>query len=135
MLQQDGQCKVGVYTHVDGVNPIRFLLGGECSPFSPYRWLCTGGVIVGTRHSQRGPEKGQSSRKKFVGEHIWAKRCVNGRADSGSIYLSDVVTLHVPTPFTGRGDMAARTDRDSISDYLNKRNCESKVRAVDKKKL
>ena len=86
MLQQDGQCRTGVYTHVDRANPFRLLLDGECSPFFPYCWLCTGAVIVRTRHSKRRPKNGQSSGKKFVGEHVWARCCVNGAPILGSIY-------------------------------------------------
>ena len=50
MLQQDDQCEAGICTHVDGTNPFRLLLGGDCSPFSPYRWLCTGVLFVRIMH-------------------------------------------------------------------------------------
>ena len=70
MLQQDDQCEAGVYTHIDSANPIRFLLGGECSPFSPYRWLCTGPLLIRAKHSACRPKESQSNRKKFVDEHI-----------------------------------------------------------------
>ena len=62
-----------LYTNVDSADPFRFLLGGECSPFSPYHWICTGELLVRTRHGQCRPKKSQRNRNKFVERHVWAR--------------------------------------------------------------
>jgi hypothetical protein len=127
MLQQDDQCEAGVYTNVDSANPFRLLLGFECSPFSPYRWLCTGTLLVRTRHSQCRPKEGQKNRKEVVEGHVWARYFkryfVNGGTDSESIYLTwHMVKLCVPTPRTSRGETEASTGRKSRSDHRKVQN-------------
>jgi hypothetical protein len=67
---------LGVYTHVNCANPFGFLLGTECSPLSPYCWVCTGALIVRTEHGYCRHKKGQSNGKKFVDEHVWAREDV-----------------------------------------------------------
>ena len=67
MLQQDERCEAAL-TYVDSANPVRFLLGTECSPFPPYRWVCT---AVRTKHTWCRPKKGQSNGKEVVDQHIW----------------------------------------------------------------
>jgi hypothetical protein len=82
-LQRDGQRKEGINTHVDSTNPFRFLLGTECSPFSPYRWFRTGGRIIRTRNAYCEPEDSQSGGETFVDKHFWVRCCVNGSQSSG----------------------------------------------------
>jgi hypothetical protein len=41
-FQQDDRCEGAVHTHINSADPFRFLLGTECSPFSPYRWFVQG---------------------------------------------------------------------------------------------
>ena len=75
--------EAGVYTYVDSADPIRFLLGGECPPFSPYRRLCTGALLERTRHGECRQKDGQRDTEKLVKIHAWARCCVNGGVNSG----------------------------------------------------
>jgi hypothetical protein len=62
-FQQDDRCGGAAHTHIDSADPFRFLIGTECPPFFPYRWICAGARIIRTRHAYCGPENGQSDRK------------------------------------------------------------------------
>ena len=90
--QLDDRCEGVVHTDIDGANPFRFLLGAECPPFFPYRWLCTGGSvrIVRTKHAHCGPENDQSGGKKnlnFMDGHVWEKKMLCKLAQRLWVYL------------------------------------------------
>ena len=74
-FKQGGQCESVVNAHIDSADPFRFLLGTECSPFFPYRWIYTGVRIIRTRDAYCRPEDGQSNRKNlnFVDGHVWER--------------------------------------------------------------
>jgi hypothetical protein len=61
-----------VYTHLDSTNPLRFLIGTECSPFSPYCWIYT------LAQAYCRPKNDQSDRKDCGDEHRWATRYAKG---------------------------------------------------------
>lgn len=61
--------RVGPSTHVDGANPISFLLGTECSPFFAYGRLRAGAEFTSAGHGDRRPKDGQGDRKEPEDEH------------------------------------------------------------------
>jgi hypothetical protein len=78
-----------VPTHIDSADPFRFLLGTECSPFFPYRRICTGVRTIRTRRAYCGPENRQSDRKNlnFVDGHVWERCCVKWGKGFQTVYL------------------------------------------------
>ena len=80
----------GVSTHFNGTNPFHLLLGTEGSPFSSYSWFrARTRRSIRTKHANCRPKDGQSDQKTFSDEHIWARCCVDGGSDFGSIYCPE----------------------------------------------
>ena len=123
-----------LYTNADSADPFRFLLGGECSPFSPYHWICTGELLVRTRHGQCRQKKGQRNRKESVERHVWARCRVDGGTTAQSlglfIWLGTWSCYAFQHPAQPGGETAASTGRKSISDHRNKEDCGCKAMSV-----
>jgi hypothetical protein len=62
--QSDSQSGGDSHTHVDSTDPFRLLLGAKCSPFFPYRWICTG-----ARYTHCGPDNDQSDGERSMDVH------------------------------------------------------------------
>ena len=69
--QNDGEYEGDPHTYVDGTDPFCLLLGTKCSPFFPYRWLCTGPAALTIRaiDAHCRPDNDQSNGECSVDVH------------------------------------------------------------------
>ena len=50
----------GTHTHIDSLNPFRFLADTKRPPFFPYNWRRAGALIIETRYARGRPKNRQS---------------------------------------------------------------------------
>jgi hypothetical protein len=59
-------------THVDGADPLRFLMGTECSPFSSNGWVFAGAFFFRAKYADCREKENKSDVKEPQEEHTVA---------------------------------------------------------------
>jgi hypothetical protein len=72
VYEPDIYLKVVADTHVDGADPLRFLLGTECSPFSANGWVFAGALFFRGKYDDCREKENKSDGKEPQEEHTVA---------------------------------------------------------------